>query len=171
MQVVKKGLLIIVVLLLSLAIFAPKRELYYMLEAQLMKNDIIIHNEEIVGGLFTLKLNHPQLYVKGIRVAEVEQIELWSLLFYSRLSINAISVDESIKNLVPTQIDNISISHKLFDPLTLFVDGRGEFGTANGKVMLDNRSVRVNMGDEKLIGKLKPLLKKGDEGWYYETAF
>ena len=66
MQVVAKGLLFLLVILLSLAIFAPKRELYYLLEEQLMQKDIIISNEEVHSGLLTLKLRHPELYIKGI---------------------------------------------------------------------------------------------------------
>jgi len=170
MQVVKKTLIVLFVALLSLIVFSPKRELYYMLEEQLIKEDIIIHNEEIVDGLFTLRLNHPQIYFKGIRVAQIDSIEFWSILFYSKLSIGSIQLDEMLRRFISTKVDTLSLTHTISNPLELLIDGSGGFGTIDGYFLIKDRVVRVNIYDQKLISKLKPLLKKDDKGWYYETS-
>jgi len=171
MQMVKKGLLILFVAILSLAIFAPKRELYYLIEEELMKNDIIINNEKVHAGLFTLTLKHPEVYFKGIRVAEIGEVKLWTLLFYSTFSIKSISVDASLKRFVPAQIEQLRASHLIFNLMNITINGNGEFGSASGSVNLNERKVHIDFDKESDTSKLKSLLKKGEQGWYYESSF
>ncbi len=171
MQVVKKALLVLFLVLLSLAIFAPKRELYYLLEERLMQEDIIITNEVIEDGLLSLTLKHPEIYFKGIRVAQIESVRLWSVLFYTKLAIKSIELDKTLQRFVATQVEKVAITHTIIAPQQLSLQGEGGFGLIEGSVLLDTRVARVNLSDEQLITKLKPFLKKDDKGWYYETSF
>jgi hypothetical protein len=167
---VKKSLLVLLVLLITIPIFAPKRELYYLLEERLLKDDIIIHDEAIIDGLFSIEIKHPQIYLKGIYVAKIESVEFWSLLFYTHLSISTIQPNNMINKVISTDIDRVDISHSILDPLKVSIDGSGGFGDIDGLVWLDEKRVRVNIYDQKLISKLRALLKKDDKGWYYETS-
>jgi len=171
MQVVKKAALGLLVILFSLAIFAPKRELYYLLEERLMQQDIIISNEEIDTGLFTLTLRHPELYFKGIRVADINEIRLFSLLFYSTVTVKEIKIDASLQKMLPGEIDKLTAGYRLWIPDIIVLDVLGSFGRADGVVSLNKRVVHIDLVEEKSIKTLKPLLKKGEKGWYYETAF
>jgi len=171
MQMVKKGLLVLLVAILSLAIFAPKRELYYLIEEELMKNDIIINNEEIESGLFTLTLKHPEVYLKGIRVAEIGEVQLWTVFFYSTFSIETITVDASLKRFVPVEIEHLRASHQIFNFMNIAINGNGEFGSASGQVNLSEKKVHIDFDTESDTSKLKSLLKKGEKGWYYESSF
>jgi len=162
---------VLLVALFSLALFAPKRELYYLLEEQLMKQDIIINNEIVEDGLLSITLNHPEIYFKGIRIAEVESIRLWSLLFYSRLDIKSIAVNQRLQQFVATDIESIAITHTPLVPKELSLLGEGGFGVVDGTMGLESRVVRINIYDDALISKLKALLKQDDKGWYYETSF
>ena len=171
MQVVKKSLLFFIVVLLSLAIFAPKRELYYLLEAYLMRQDIIIDNEEIESGFFALTLHHPVLYVKGIKVADIEEISLFTLFFYTTISAKGIKTDASFRRWVPGQIDIVSLRYQVLNPLNITLQAKGSFGVGNGYFSIDKRVLHIDLTEAKSIGMLKPLLKKGKEGWYYETSF
>ncbi len=167
---VKKSLLVLLVLLITIPIFAPKRELYYMVEKELLKDDIIIHNEEIVDGLLSIEIKHPQIYLKGIYVAEIDSIEFWSMFFYSKLSIQSVKLNSMLDRLISTEIDRVDMVHSITDPLKVSIDGSGGFGTIDGLVWLDEKRVRVNLYDQKLISKLRAFLKKDDKGWYYETS-
>jgi len=171
MQVVKKVLLGLLVILFSLAIFAPKRELYYLLEERLMQQDIIISNEEIDDGLFTLTLRHPELYFKGIKVANINEVKLFSLLFYTTVIIKEIKTDASLQKWIPGEIDNFTAGYLLWKPGNIALGAMGSFGRAEGVVSLNKRVIHIDLVGEKSIKRLKPLLKKGKKGWYYENSF
>jgi len=171
MQVVRKGLLYLVVVLLSLAVFAPKRELYYLLESYLMRQDIIIDNETIESGLFSLTLRHPDLYVKGIRIATIQEVSLLTLLFYTHAAAKDIETDRSLRQWVPGKIDTVSLDYQLLDPARITIRATGFFGEAKGYLSLRKRVLHLDLLQEKAIGSLKPMLKKGKKGWYYETSF
>jgi len=171
MQVVKKALLYFLVILFSLAAFAPKRELYYLLEAYLMRQDIVIDNEEIKSGLFSLELEHPVFYVKGIRVADIEKVSLYSLLFYTAAMARGINTDASFRRWVPEKIETVSLHYQILNPMNIVLKAKGSFGTLKGYISIRQRVMHLDLTEEKSIGVLKPLLKKGEKGWYYETSF
>jgi hypothetical protein len=171
MQVVKKGLLYLLVILFSLAIFAPKRELYYLLEEYLMRSDIIIDGEKIHSGLLALDLEHPVLYVKGIKVAKIGEVSFFTLLFYTKVSAKDIEPDASFRRWIPGKIDEVVLRHQVFDPLHIHLQIRGEFGTASGIISLKERKVHIDVTEQKSLGSLRSMLKKGTKGWYYESSF
>ena len=171
MQMVKKTVLALLVILLSLMIFAPKRELYYLFEGRLMQQDIIINNEEIRDGLFTLTLRHPELYAKGIKIAEIKEITLFSLLFYTSVTAKEIKTDASLHRWVPGEIEQISADYQLFNPKNITLNILGSFGRAEGYVSLDQALLHIDLVEEQSIEALKTLLKKGEKGWYYEASF
>jgi hypothetical protein len=173
MQVVKKALLYFLVILFSLAVFAPKRELYYLLEAYLMRQDIVIDNEEIKSGLFSLELEHPVFYVKGIKIAQVEKISLFTLFFYTSINAKEVKVDDSLKQWVPGKIKTVKLYYQLADPRRISIKVSGFFGKAKGYLELGLKQRKLYLGLTKAdsIGSLAPLLKKGEKGWYYETSF
>lgn len=169
MQMVRKILLVLVVLLFSLVLFAPKRELYYLLEKQLMKQDIIINNAQIQSGLFTLTLKGLQIYVKGIEVARVDEVEIFSLLVYNRLSATGIETESSLYRLIPTKVESMDLEYQILKPTAIQIDTNGTFGRASGFV--DASKIHLNLAEEGSIAALKPMLRSGNEGWYYELSF
>ena len=172
MQMVKKILLIITVILLSLIIFAPKRELYYLLENRLSQQDIVIDNEEIEGGLFSLKLEHPVIYVKGIKVAQVDEVELFTLILYSSVSGSQIKIDDSLRSLAPELIDSVDIYYHILNPGKIRIKAEGSFGKAEGYILISEGLLHMDLTEEKeAADKLRPMLKKGEKGWYYEVSF
>jgi len=167
---VKKIIIVFIVALLSLAIFAPKRELYYMLEDRLAKEGIIIHDEEIEDGVISLTLNHPKIYYKGLLVADIAKIRIWTLLFYSRIAIGHIKTDSSMDRWIPSPILKVQLSYALNNPKNISILTTGDFEDTKGELSLIDRRVHIDITDKKLISKFKSQLKKGDKGWYYETS-
>jgi len=170
MQMVKKILLVVLVVIFSLMIFAPKRELYYLLEEQLMKYDVVINNEDIEEGVFLLHINHPDIYVKGIELAKIDKIDIFSLLVYSSVAATGIATDSSLKKLIPAKVTTVKVIYQLLDPLKIAISVEGDFGKADGYLYIQESKIRLNISESKDIARLKRLLKKDDKGWYYETA-
>ncbi len=170
MQMVRKGIVVFIVILLSLAIFSPKREIYHLLEEKLMQNGIIIDDEEIDDGLLSLTIYHPKIYLRGALIADVEKIKLWTIFFYSRLAIGHIKIDSSLEKFVPSPITKVQFSYSLVNPTNLSILATGDFENIKGQLSLKNRKVHIDIADKKLVNKFKSQLIKGENGWYYETS-
>lgn len=168
---VKKSILILLTILLSLIVFAPKRELYYLLESNLLKYDIIIHNEALKDGFFDLKIEHPELYFKGIQIAKIEEISLFSLLVYSQLKAKGVNIDDSLRSWMPEKIDTLKVNYEWMHPKSIALSMEGSFGVADGYIELNQRTIHMDLTKEGSLGPLKSLLKKGEKGWYYEASF
>lgn len=171
MQMVKNIFISIVVVWLSLVIFMPKSNLYYKLEEELAKKDIKLNEKIIYEGLFSLRLEDVSVYIKGINIASIKKIELFTLLFYTHISIESVGLDESLKNMVAQDIEMSSIYHSLISPMDLRVDINSSIAKLSGLVDLGERRVRLNIEESSNIELIKSLIKKDENGWYYETAF
>ena len=149
----------------------PKEEIYFSLEKELAKNDIELNEESRSEGIFSLNLKNVTVYVKGIPLVTIEELDFFTLLFYTRIHFETLMIDESLKTMTPTKIEDLCITQSMLAPLTLSVKAEGSFGEARGNVDLDKRKLRMDFNDTKALGMLKSQLKQGDKGWYYETSF
>ncbi|MFT7879461.1 MAG: hypothetical protein ABXS91_03615 [Sulfurimonas sp.] len=171
MQMVKKIVTVIVVLWLAVIVMMPKQEIYYLLEQELAKNDIKISSEKIGEGWFTFTLKEPSIYVKGIKVATVKEIELFTLLFYTRGTLEGLQLDPSLERFAPREIDHAVVTHSVVNPMNMIIDANGLFGEAAGSVNVMERGIRMKFSQRKNLGMLSSKLKKDGEGWLYETSF
>jgi len=171
MQMVKQIFIFIVLLWFSILLFMPKQELYYKLEKELEIKNIKINEESINTGLFSLTLNHADIYVKGIKLATAEEIDFFTLLFYSKVEFQKLILDSSLSSMAPTDIEKLTFSHFIWNPLNISVNAQGTFGALNGDIYLSDQTVRLDFNESKSIEKFKSKLKQDDKGWYYETSF
>jgi hypothetical protein len=171
MQMVKKIFVALLVLWFAFLWLMPKQELYYKLEQTLEKSAIKINEKQIDEGFFTLTLHEADVYAKGIKLATVEKVSLFTLLFYTHISIEKLVLDDSLKSMAPTNIDYVNGIHKIWNPLNISLDAEGTFGTLSGKADAKERSLRIDFNASKGIEMLKPKLKQDEKGWYYETSF
>jgi len=171
MQMVKNifiGLLLGWFLLLALM---PKQELYYKLEKVLEKNDIVINEKRIESGIFSLTIYDADIYVKGINLANIKEIDFFTLLFYTTIDIDKIILDDSLKTMAPTEINTTTIQHTILSPMYVDIEAEGVFGRLDGKVNLNESTVRLDFNESRGIEMLKPNLQEDEKGWYYETSF
>jgi len=171
MQMVKKTAISLLLIWFVLILFMPKEEIYFSLEKELVKNDIELNEESRSEGIFSLSLNNVTVYVKGIPLLTVEKIDFFTLLFYTSIHFETLMIDESLKTMTPTKIEDLHLSQNMLAPLTLRVNAEGPFGGASGNVDLDKRKLRMDLNDSKALGMLKSKLKEDEKGWYYETSF
>jgi hypothetical protein len=168
---VKKILIALLVAWLALLVFMPKKALYYKLEEELAKQDVKINEARIEEGLFSLTLKEPSLYVKGIKVATLQEINLFTLILYTSVTFEAITFDETLKEMVPGEIALVAVRHSAVSPLQIGIKAQGGFGTARGEADLSERKIRIDIIEAGELEKFKTRLQKDEEGWYYETSF
>lgn len=171
MQMVKKIIAIVFLFWFAVNVMMPKQELYFLLEQELDKSDIKISSEKISEGWFSLRISEPSIFVKGIKVATVEEISLFSLLFYTEGSLEGIVLDSSLARFAPENIEELTLTHSVFAPKSLWVDAKGIFGKADGEVNLVEKKLTMKFSQIEKLGVLKSRMKKDEEGWLYETSF
>ena len=171
MQVVKNIFISLFLVWFAFLLFMPKQELYYALEAELLKQGVEINEKQIEEGIFSLSVKEADIYVKGIHIASVDEMQFFTLLFYSSLNIEVLKMDDSLKSFVPLEISKTVLMHSVLSPFEAFVTTMGSFGLAEGIVNLKKRTLRIDLIDVKEIKTFRSELKKDEKGWYYETSF
>ncbi len=176
MQMVKKILFWIIAAWLAIIVFAPKRELYYMLEEELAKQDIILHGEAIEEGLLGLTVKHPTLYVNKIEAATIDEIGVTTLLLWNSVTVRGITVNSMAREWIPAPVDQVGAEYAVWAPKKVSLNGQSPFALIEptSLIDLDGMKARVDIaavpGNEKAFERLKGFLKKDEKGWYYETA-
>lgn len=171
MQMVKKIFTVLFVTWFALLLFMPKQEIYYALEKELAKQEIKINEKSIEEGVFSLALNQASVYVKGVKIATIEKLSLFTLFFYTKIELDLLLLDDALKTMAPQQTSKAVFSHAIFSPFDSSVYAEGSFGVVEGKVDLKERKLHLDFTETKEIEMIKPQLKQDEKGWYYETSF
>jgi len=171
MQMVKKLLLSIMVLWASIIIFAPKRELYYLLENRLQKVGVVLNGELINTTFSGFKVQKAQLYFQGIKVGEIGEIDFWTIILFSQVDLKNFVPSPGMKKLFDIRLKQAKAKHRLWHPLIVKVEAEGSFGLVDGQIDLAKRNVRIQWLKVGDIHLLKPYLKKDKKGWYYEKSY
>ena len=172
MQMVKNIFITFIVFCFAFLVFMPKQELYFTLEKELAKQDIEINEQSIEEGIFSLNLIKPVIYVKGIKIASVEKINIFTLIFNTNINVKSLILDDSLKSFAPGKIDVANISYSLFSPFNVNIGATGSFGAIEGSVNLNERTLRLDFTETtKELDSIRSNLKKDEKGLYYETSF
>lgn len=163
--------MVLFVLWLSLLVLMPKQELYYKLEETLAKYDIELNEKDLDTGWFSVTLKDVTLYAKGIDVGTIEEVKLTTFLFYNRIALRSLQLDETLKRVMPQETEKAAITYSLLSPLAVSVEASGDFGAMEGLADLKERKVRLDFNESSNIQMLKAQLKKDEKGWFYETSF
>jgi len=171
MQVVKKALIALFVIWFAFVLFMPKRNLYYKLEQELALQGIKINENKIEEGLFTFEIDDAVIYIKGIALIHVKKASFFSLLFYNNLHVREINIDKSLASMLPTSLDELTLSYAIWSPRYVMVSAHGAFGAFDGKIDLLEHKVHLDFSKIVSSGKWKHQLKKGKKGLFYEKSF
>ena len=167
MQMVKKILIGILVVWLGIIIFMPKKDIYFKLEETLAQRDIKLNEETIEDNLFSLNIKNISVYFKGMNVAFIDEINIFTLLFVTKVDIDSIEA----RAILTQSIKSLNISHSILSPVIFNIDINSSIGEAGGYANIQDRILHLDLNMTKEVAMLKPLLKKDENGWYYETAF
>ena len=166
----------IIFFILALVFFIPKASVYYFTEKELLKEKVILSDEEIVNSGFSLQLNHTKVSYNSIESANVESINVKMFLLYNSLSVSNIELTSMASSFVPLHIDNLDVSYTIFNPLNIIAKADGEFGEATAEVnILDRNMSVVLVPSEQMLKKYRGTLrnlKKNENGEYeYDKTF
>jgi hypothetical protein len=168
MQMVKKLLIILISIWIAIIVFMPKKELYYLLEHQIVKYNVKLNEKTITDTLFGLDLNKVDVYMSGINLAQISNIKFITFLFYNKVNLNQLKIDNSLKSVVPLNIKDINITYSIVSPMQLDISADGDFGEVKGYLDI-NRTIHLDFIKVGNIKSLKKELKKNKNGWYYEN--
>jgi len=172
MQMVKRIIGGFFLSLILLWLFAPKVELYYLLEKSLKEKNIIISNETITDTWYGLKIENADIYVAGAKIANTDTIKLDFFFFYNTLKVNEIKMDKSLSNIAPKIVNQLIATYSILNPLKIKIKGEGSFGILDGEVALLDRKVEILFPVPKELKTIKKFLKKDKKkGWFYETSY
>lgn len=162
--------------ILALMYFTPKKSLYFLLERELKSYDVIISNEEVKDSGFTLELQNADLFVKSIKSANAKEVSLKIFAIYNALTLNDITLSNAAASFVPLHIDELDISHSIFNPLNITVYGIGEFGEAEATFSILDRTLHVDIEPSDKMKKeyknsMRQLKKSEDGGYSYDKTF
>jgi len=171
MQMVKKILFVLLLLWGALLLFMPKEELYFSLERELARQGVEINEGSVEEGVFGLTLEDVSIYVRGIKVASVKKISLFTLLFYTKVDAEEILADESLHTMLPERIEEMVFTYSVLTPFTVHIEAIGSFGMAEGTASLKERLIHLDFKELKKADMIRSKLIKGEKGWYYEASF
>ena len=171
MHMVKKTVISIILLPLLILVFSPKKELLFLLEKRLAAQGIVLADGHVETHPFGLTIDHPSLYVKGIKVATLRHLSLWSVLFYTKGSIEGIAFDPSLKSYLPARIAHVTVVHSVIDPLHAQLHVEDPTVQGKGSIYLKKRTLSLRFTKLPKGISTTRYLKHTKGGWVYAQQF
>ena len=168
---VKKTVISIVLLPLLILVFSPKKELLFLLEKRLAAQGIVLADGHVEAHPFGLTIDHPSVYVKGIKVATLRHLSLWSVLLYTKGSVEGITFDPSLKSYLPARIAQVTLVHNVIDPLQAQLRVEDPVIQGTGAIQLKKRTLTLRFTKLPKGISTARYLKHTKEGWVYAQQF
>ena len=175
MNKLKPALLTLISLLMIIAII-PKSLLYYELENTLAKQKIYINGEKTKDILNLFYIDEAKIYYADIKIANIQEISLSSIIFFNSISIEGIKINKHLNEFMPREISDIDISYNIFSPTKINIESSGNIGELTGYIDLLSKILILKLNPSKIIktkyNKILSLMKKDNKGGYiYEYKF
>lgn len=174
-----KPLLWLLLLALFIVITLPKEQLYYKLEQTILKkNEIVLYDEKVSNKLLSLNIKDTMISYKKIDAGYLQELNIFSLLFYTDITVKNLKVNKSIQNIIPADIKQLNIKHSILMPHLINLDGELKMGTLSAQANLFSRKInvtlevkdRISSSEKRLLNFMKK--SKTQKGVYtYEYSF
>ena len=96
-------------------------------------------------------------------------------LFYTNVSLKNINILDSLSSFIPTPIDEVVISHSIFNFYKIKIKSKGIFGELTGDINLFTKELKLelNASDKMKTSYLKLLknMRFENERYIYEYKF
>ncbi len=175
MNKILKLILSIFIFFCFILVFLPKESIYNLLEKELYTKEIIISKEIRNEGSLSFSISKYELYVKDIKIANINKSSFFSLFFYTQININEIKLLNSLKNMFPSSIESIEISHWIFQYDKLNIKSNGEFGELTANIDILNKKINIKLNASKIMKQryfdILNQMKLKDGRYLYEYKF
>jgi len=168
---VKKILLVIILLPFLILALSPKKALLYQWEKQLATRGIKLADGVISTHPFGISIDHPSVYVKGIKIATLKHVSLWSALVYTKGTMNGITFDPSMEAYLPPGLAQVSLTHSIIEPTHVRLILTDKAFPGDGDVDLKKRTLKVRFTKLPQRTPMARYLKHTKGGWVYEQRF
>jgi len=121
----------------------PKKNLYYLLEHHLSNQDIIISNEDISSHPLSFSISNADIIYKDIPAGMLQQLRLNLYPHQISLTLNKFIMNDSIKNILPANIDSLQLRYSILAPSKITIEGKTDFGTIEGDFRLFDQTLSL----------------------------
>lgn len=131
--------------ILALMYFTPKQSLYYFFESLLVPHAVIISSEVVHDRGFTLDIENANLSFKSIESATIAEINLKLFALYNAVDLKNITLSSAVKSFFPQHVEVAKVRYTILNPLHVKANIIGEFGEADVKFHLFERSLHIEL--------------------------
>ena len=165
----------VLLVVVTVVVFSPKRQLYYFGESLLKPYGVVLSGERVVDNGLSLSLEDGVLYFQDLKIAQLESVTLRPMILFNTIDIVPFSVAEDIQRFVPGTI-TMKIYHSVIDPIHIHLEGTGTFGSIGGTVDLWRHKIALTLMPSKTLMESRPSwlkeMKKQPSGEYlYEVNY
>ena len=175
MKKIFKLFLYIVVFFAFFLYFLPKESFYNLLEKELEKNQTVISNEIKDDKTFSFVVSNADIFYQGISGAKIDEMRFETYLFCTNISLKNINILESLSAFAPTPIDEVVISHSIFDFYKIKIKSNGIFGELTGNMNLFTKELKIELNPSTQMktsySKLLKNMRFENERYFYEYKF
>lgn len=166
----------VIFFMLALMYFTPKTNLYYMLEKELVKHELIISDEKVSDKGFVLSLENAVIYMKDIESAQIKELDVKIFALYNAINVTDIKLSEVAGSFIPVKINNVDIRYSVINPLNIVIKAQGDFGEASGVVNILEKQLHLNVTPSEIMKKryrntMRQLKKQEDGSYSYDKTF
>ncbi len=134
MKFLFKSLILFLLFIVSLILFFPKNQIFYLLEEKLQTKDIIVSDEIRNSKFFSFEIKGANIYFQNLLTANIKDINITSFILFSKIEAKQILISKSFEQFLPNKIDEISLTYSISDFKNILINAKGEFGTFSGNI-------------------------------------
>lgn len=133
--------------IISIMLFLPQKNIFYIVENFLEKNQTYISNEIIEQKLFGLDIKNIEIIFEDIKIGNIQDIQMNFLGFYNKITINKTIIKAGNLTFIPKNINIVEAKYSILSPLKILLYSESDLGIINGF---------ISMNDQKLFLELRP---------------
>lgn len=159
---------------LILVVMIPKEKLYFEVESLLSQYHLFINKEEFTNRLIYLDIDNGELLLDNGNLGTINHIRFTPWIVFNRLSFENISFSPLYRTVFPGNIDSIRVTYSLIHPLSIEIEGEGDFGHCSGEYDLTDAKIRIVFDASPQLRRYPLLvgrLHQEKEGLVYESNF
>lgn len=160
--------------LLLVIVMIPKEKFYYAFESTLSQYHLFISNEDISNSLVYLEVNNGEVLLDNQKIAVIDHIRIIPLVLINKLTLSSITFSPLYRSLIPGKVDTLVLTYSLLHPLSVSIQGDGDFGHCDGNIDLLEQKVAITFDATAQLGRYPLLVSKlhqGEGGLIYEDTF
>jgi len=140
--------------------------LYYKLEHELKKEQIIVSDEKITEYPLSLELRNGTIFAKSVEAGSFEKIVVYPDIFVNVVLIR--NLRSNISLLPKANIQKLIIFYTPLYPIKAFIKGESGFGPIEGEIDLKAKKGFIDILSQKPIS----FMKQVEKGRYrYEFSY